>query len=98
MNGTPPSRPRRGEQFRNWISLTGLVVATGSVFSFLFLFAIDVFSHNANPYMGILAYVVSPIFFFIGMFLLVLGAWIHRRRAKAGALPHAFTIDLSRPK
>jgi len=93
-----PSKPApvRGEQYRNWVSLSGAVVGTGSLFSFLLLFAIDVFAHGRNPYMGILAYVVAPSFFFLGLILFTLGAWIHRRRTRRGLLPHAFTIDLSR--
>jgi hypothetical protein len=38
------------------------------------------------------------MFFVIGMGLLALGAWIHRRRARAGGARPAFTIDLARPR
>jgi nitrate/TMAO reductase-like tetraheme cytochrome c subunit len=98
MNGSPPTAPRPARHYRNWLSLSGAVVATGSLFSFLFLFAIDLFAHNGNPYMGILAYVVAPMFFFLGAFMWVLGIWIHRRRTRAGTSTHALTIDLSRPR
>jgi hypothetical protein len=98
MSDPAQNDPKRGQQYRNWVSLSGGVVATGSLFSFLLLFAIDIFAHHGNPYMGILAYVVSPLFFVLGILLLVLGAWLHRRRIRGGALPQTFTIDLSRPK
>src|ERR1700722_10540313 len=98
MNGPPPPTSKRAQHYRNWLSLSGAVVATGSLFSFLFLFAIDLLAHNGNPYMGILAYVVSPLFFVLGVILWLLGAWIQRRRIRGGALPHALTIDLSRPR
>jgi fumarate reductase subunit C len=98
MNGPPNPWFKFSEQYRNWVSLSGAVVATASLFSFVFLFAIDLFAHHGNPYMGILAYVVSPMFFVIGMGLLALGARIHRRRARAGGARPAFTIDLSRPR
>src|ERR1700704_2432244 len=87
--------------FRNWLSLSGAVVALGSFFAFLLLFAIDLFAHQGNPYMGILAYVVAPGFFFLGLFLIALGAWIHRRhqrKQEPGQRPHPLFIDLSRPK
>ena len=86
--------------FRNWLSLSGLVVSFGGFFAFLLLFAIDAFSHHANPYIGILAYVVSPFFFFSGLIVALLGAWLHRRlvRAASPAKPSGIRIDLSRPR
>jgi nitrate/TMAO reductase-like tetraheme cytochrome c subunit len=98
MNSPPPDAPRPVQHYRNWLSLAGAVVATGSLFSFLFLFAIDLFAHNGNPYMGILAYVVAPCFFVLGTLMWVLGVWIQRRRARVDLLSRAITIDLSRPR
>ena len=57
------SQPRL---WRNWLSFAGGVVALGSFFAFLLLFSIDLFAHNSNPYMGILAYVIAPGFLFFG--------------------------------
>src|SRR5579859_4464731 len=98
MNGTQPSGPgnKRTLQFKNWVSLSGGVVVTGSVFSFVFLIAMDMLSHHGNPYMGILAYVVAPMFFCLGMVLLVIGVLIQRKRTKGGLVPRAFTFDLTR--
>ncbi len=98
MNGPPSNEPKRFRQFRNWVSLSGLVVAVGSLFAFIFLFAIDLFSPHGNPYVGLLTYGVSPMFFILGCILLGLGAWIHRRRNRAGSTPHAFVINLARPR
>src|SRR6188474_3203201 len=100
MASEPPA-PRRAVYFRNWLSLAGGIVALGGLFSFLLLFAIDLFAHHGNPYMGILAYVVAPGFLFLGVFLMLLGRWIqlrHRRKVGAGALSHPLVIDLSRPR
>jgi nitrate/TMAO reductase-like tetraheme cytochrome c subunit len=81
------------------VSLSGFVVAGASLFAFVLLFAVDLFAHHGNPYMGILAYVVSPVFFALGSFLVVLGRWMHRRRVRLeGAAPPSFVIDLSRPR
>jgi|SRR5436190_1164361 len=98
---TEPPNPNISHYIRNWLSLSGLVIAIGSLFAFLLLFAIDLFAQHANPYMGILAYVVAPGFLFLGMFLTGLGVWIerrHRRRVSPQQAPHSLTIDLSRPR
>src|SRR5688572_19040545 len=100
MNDEPPPGLRRSH-FRNWLSLAGLVVSFGGLFAFLLLFAIDLFAHHGNPYLGILAYVVAPGFFFFGLFMAALGAWLQRRHARnfpSALRPHALTIDLSRPR
>src|SRR5690349_13917361 len=92
---------KRSHHYRNWLSLSGAVIAFGSLFSFILLFAIDLFAHHGNPYMGILAYVVAPGFLILGLFLVALGAWINRRhvrKASASERPHVLSIDLSRPR
>jgi hypothetical protein len=86
---------------RNWISLAGAVIATGSFFAFLLLFALDIFSEHGNPYMGILAYVVAPGFLVLGVGLVLVGYWFHlrqERRVMADAPPVSLTIDLSRSR
>jgi nitrate/TMAO reductase-like tetraheme cytochrome c subunit len=87
--------------FRNWLTLAGLVIALGGLFAFLLLFAIDLFAHHGNPYMGILAYVVAPGFMILGLLLCGLGAWIQRRHLRKSALAstsHPLMIDFSRPR
>ena len=101
MNNVPASRFTIRKLIRNWISLAGAVIATGSFFAFLLLFALDLLSEHGNPYMGILAYVVAPGFLFLGVVLVVVGYWLHlrqERRVMADAPPVALTIDLSRPR
>ena len=71
-----PYQPPRG--LRNWISLIGLIIAVGSLFSFIFLFALDTLGGDSNPYIGILTYLVSPAFFFLGLGTVVAGALIQR--------------------
>jgi hypothetical protein len=90
-NPTPP--PRRGV-FRNWLSLAGVVISTGSVFSCLFLFATGLFLPRSNPYMGILVYILAPAFFFLGVALMIAGLWLQRRQeAGTGAL----AVNLTSP-
>lgn len=101
MSNVPEGRFSFRRLIRNWISLAGLVIATGSFFAFLLLFALDIFAEHSNPYMGILAYMVAPGFLFLGIFLVVAGAWMRlrqERRAAHAAAPVALKIDLSRPR
>ena len=101
MDSIPPTRGSLRRLIRNWISLTGAVIATGSFFAFLLLFSLDIFAEHGNPYMGILAYVVSPLFLVLGVVLIVVGAWLKFRqehRVQPGALSGILTIDLLRPR
>ena len=101
MSKKPASRFRLRKLIRNWVSLTGAVIAVGSFFAFLLLFAIDIFSQHGNPYMGILAYLVAPIFLLLGIVLVLLGYWLHLRQERLAwddAPTAALTIDLSRPR
>ena len=65
---TPIPPANRLSRLRNWLSLAGMVLAISALFAFVLLFAVDLFAAHANPYMGILAYVVAPMF-------LLHGAW-----------------------
>jgi len=66
-----------------------------SAFAFLLLFFIDAVSPTSNPYIGILAYLVAPGFFFLGTALVVAGAWRRRRRlARVEHLTSALHIDI----
>jgi nitrate/TMAO reductase-like tetraheme cytochrome c subunit len=83
---------------RNWVSLAGLIVAVGSLFSFLLLFILDSVAHFANPYIGILTYLVAPGFLVAGLFLAILGVLWQRHRAKAAGHLRRLQIDLARPR
>lgn len=94
-----PDSPEQKRYLRNWLSFAGGVLAVSAFFAFLLLCAIDLFSHNGNPYMGILAYVIAPGFLFLGLGMLVAGVWFERRHAKRGAaaMPSVLHVDLTRP-
>ena len=102
MNSEPVSTPppvRRSSVFRNWLSLTGLVIVIGSLFSFFFLLLLDTLAHFANPYVGILTYLVAPAILVIGLLVALLGAFLRRRQVlkTSGPLP-PLRIDLTRPR
>ena len=68
----------------------------GSLFSFLLLFILDATAHASNPYIGVLTYLVTPMFLMGGLGLVLLGGFLrHRRIIKTyGSIP--LRIDLSR--
>jgi nitrate/TMAO reductase-like tetraheme cytochrome c subunit len=96
---TENTTPRRPSLLRNWISLSGLVIVIGSVFSFLLLLILDAMARSSNPYVGLLTYVVAPGFLFFGFALTILGALRERKKlgASVGILPKV-VVDLSRPQ
>src|SRR5664279_1122544 len=102
MNSEPTAAQppvRRSSMFRNWLSLTGLVVVIGSLFSFLLLLLLDAMAHFANPYIGILTYLVCPGVFVVGLFIGALGAFLrHRQIVKTSGPMPPLRIDLTRPR
>jgi nitrate/TMAO reductase-like tetraheme cytochrome c subunit len=100
MNDALHKKPSTLSLFRNWISLTGLLVAVASFFGFFLLFMLDSLAPFSNPYMGLLTYFVAPAFLIAGILLAIVGAWIERRalaHAAPGHMP-ALQIDLSQPR
>src|SRR3954470_4922484 len=95
---TTPENPRRSSVFRNWLSLTGFVIVTGSMFSFVLLLLLDAFAHFSNPYVGILTYLVAPGFLVLGLILALVGAFFRHRQVIKHSGPFApLRIDLTRP-
>lgn len=91
--------PDRPSLFKNWLSLAGLVIALGSLFSAALLFLFDLLGKSSNPYLGILTYFVAPAFLFTGLGLAFLGAWRQRRKmGQTGGLLPRMVVDLSRPR
>ena len=56
------------------------MVAVGSVFSFFLLLLLDAMAHFANPYIGILTFLVAPAFLVTGAAVALLGAFLRRRQ------------------
>src|SRR5512136_2809924 len=93
--GPSPPQP---SLLRNWLSLAGLVIVIGSLFSFFLLFVLDAVAHFANPYIGILTYIVAPGFLILGLLMTLIGALrARRKRGGKGVLMPAVQIDLARP-
>ncbi|HEV2392006.1 MAG TPA: NapC/NirT family cytochrome c [Verrucomicrobiae bacterium] len=99
MTDANPSPVPRFHFLRNWLSMSGLVVALGSLFAFLLLFLLDLFAHFANPYIGVLTYLVAPGFLMLGVVLTVVGALLqNRHRLRAGGTVLTVQFDLARAR
>src|SRR5579859_1789246 len=98
-NTTPPNvEPwhRSRLLLRNPVSLAGvalMIVAVANIFIFVLIDAIAV---KPSPYVGILAYMVSPGFLVLGLLTIAAGMLLERRKH---APPSAFypRIDLNDP-
>jgi hypothetical protein len=81
---------------RNWISLAGAAVVTATAILIITLFTLETFGLRGSPYMGILAYLILPGLFLLGLLLIPIGIAQQRRRdrqaAKRGEAPPAFPV------
>lgn len=96
---TPPSPEpwhRSRMLLRNPVSLAGVALAIVSLANIFIFVLIDAIAVRPSPYVGILAYMVSPGFLILGLLLMLVGLLLERRRKVA---PTAFypRIDLNVP-
>ncbi len=79
---------------RNPVSLAGVALAIVSIANIFIFFLIDQIATKPSPYIGILAYMVSPGFLILGLLLMLAGILLERRKHAA---PSAFypRIDLN---
>ncbi len=78
----------------NWISLSGLVIAAISLFMIIFLFAISYFLDRGGSYLGLVIYILLPVFLIIGLILIPIGMLNNLRKSpdEVKKLPY---IDLN---
>lgn len=85
---TPNNSDRRSQGWlsplvhlsNNWMSLAGVVLVTTATVFWLFLLPITLRGETENPYIGILAFLVLPGPFFLGLILIPAGMLLKRRR------------------
>ncbi len=85
--------------FYNTLSLAGTVIAAVSLGIFFFLFLLEATAEHSSPYVGILAFVIVPVFFVLGAALIIFGIWREHRMERLGR-PHGLNlpkIDLNNP-
>ena len=94
--GKPAHRP---SLLQNWMSLAGLVIVIGGLFSLFLLFMLDIVGHFSNPYISILTWMVAPAFLVFGFVLTLIGV-LRTRHKRVGSVSmiSAVQIDLSRPR
>ncbi|HBL27150.1 MAG TPA: cytochrome C [Acidobacteria bacterium] len=88
---------------RNPISLLGTAIVTASGILILTLFALDLMGMHGGPYIGILAFLILPAIFILGLLLIPTGiAWQRRRDRRAaerGEAPPVFPVlDFNEPR
>ena len=74
--------PKAPSLFRNYISFVGAAIAVASLASVSLLFLIEVSSHQENPYLGILTYIILPSILIFGLFVIAVGMFFERRRRR----------------
>jgi len=84
----------------NPITFFGAGLAGLSFGLILFLTILEFLSPETKPYMGIITFIILPIFLLIGVFLLVFGMLRERRRLEKGILrkKRFVIIDFNDPK
>lgn len=86
--------------FYNPTTLSGALISILSFIIILFLIIVELFSEEANPYLGIVTFIVLPTFFLFGIFLIIFGALRENRRLlrTAGTKRQLPVIDLNNPR
>jgi hypothetical protein len=86
--------------FRHPLSVLGALLATVGGVLFVIVFTLELLGWHANPYMGIVFFLVLPTIFVFGLLLMPLGWWFDRRRRLAGKPVdlHWPVLDLRSPR
>ena len=75
----------------NWLSLVGVVIVTTATVFWLFLLPTTLRGEVHNPYNGILAFLLLPAVFFLGLILIPLGIYLRNKREhRHGLYPASF--------
>ena len=85
------------------VSLTGCAITTSSALLIISLYVLESAGVTGTPYLGILAYLIMPALFVLGLLLIPVGLVRHRRRLRravaTGERPPVLpTLDLSRDR
>ena len=84
---------------RHPLSVVGAWLTTLSAFTFVLVLLLDMFGLHHNPYVGLMFFVILPMFFVLGLILIPLGIVLDRRRRAKGLNPYVWPkIDLNLPK
>ena len=70
--------------FRNAVTIFGAALTTTGAVLFLAFFLLELAGMHANPYLGMLFFLVFPGLFVVGLVLMPIGVWLAHRRDAAG--------------
>ena len=82
MSEEKQSEKRSPTLFRNYLSFAGALIVIAAVVSIVLLFFIELSDTTANPYLGILTYIILPAFLALGLLVILAGMLIERRRRR----------------
>ena len=67
---------------RNAISLIGTAIALSTLILMITLFGMEIWGFEGGPYLGILTYLILPMFFVFGLILIPVGVVLWRRKLR----------------
>ena len=70
------------QSYYNWISIIGTTIAIISLFMIVFLFVISMFFGEGSSYMGLVTFIVLPVFLVIGLVFIPVGMILRARKIK----------------
>ncbi|MBN1819342.1 MAG: NapC/NirT family cytochrome c [Prolixibacteraceae bacterium] len=71
--------------FRNWISISGAILAIFNLASILSLLILNTLFSFGGSYIGLFIYIILPIFMIVGLILIPIGMRINRKKARKAA-------------
>ena len=83
----------------NWTSVIGAVLAIISLFMIVFLIVVSFFIEVTSSYLGIVIYIILPIFLILGLILIPVGMARKTRRMRKmteSGMPRWPRVDLNR--
>ena len=78
-----PAQPRFS-LFRNAVTIFGAALTTTGAVLFIAFFLLDLAGLHANPYLGMVFFLVFPGLFVAGLIIMPVGVWLAHRRDQAG--------------
>ena len=87
---TPKTEPERksASLLRNYISFVGFALIAASLTSIALLILIELSAGDDNPYTVLITFILLPGVLLFGIFLVILGAFIERRRRRRSPETH----------
>ena len=84
---------------QNWLSILGGISSVIWFSAIIILFLLDFLrGHGDNPYLGIITYMILPVFLILSLLLIPLGAWWERKkRFKKEYIRRFPVIDFNNP-